>query len=109
MGSARRGSTWRAEPLWGREAQDLVDFLQRFSVIVREGYAWAGSSFRRGGFGVRMAAEDTENVRRIFVQTLERPKRTIVDSVNPMALELRLKWLSFTPLPRMAHEITTLR
>ena len=30
-------------------------------------------------------------------------------TVSPMALALRLKWLSFTPLPRMAREITTLR
>ena len=59
-------------PFGEKRLKTVVDFLQRFSVIVREGYAWAGSSFRRGGFGVRMAAEDTENVRRIFVQTLER-------------------------------------
>jgi hypothetical protein len=65
-------------PFGEENFKTVVNFLQRFSFIVREGYAWAGSSFRRGGFGVRMAAEDSENVRRIFVQTLERPKRTII-------------------------------
>jgi len=52
-------------PFGDEKLSTSVDLLQRFSVIVREGYAWAGSSFRRGGFGVRMAAEDNDNVRRI--------------------------------------------
>jgi hypothetical protein len=65
-------------PFGEEKLKTVSDFLQRFSVIVREGYAWAGSSFRRGGFGVRMAAEDSENVRRIFIQTFGRPKRTII-------------------------------
>jgi pimeloyl-ACP methyl ester carboxylesterase len=55
-----------------------IEYLQRFSVIVQEGYAWAGSSYCRGGFGIRMAAEDSENVRRIFVQAFGQPKRTII-------------------------------
>ena len=65
-------------PFGEENLKTVINFLQRFSFMVRESYAWAGSSFRRGGFGVRMAAEDTDNVRRIFVQTLERPKRTII-------------------------------
>jgi hypothetical protein len=52
--------------------------LTRFSVMVKEGYAWAGSSYRRGGYGVRMAAEDTENVRRIAIALLGQPHRTII-------------------------------
>ncbi|SFB53032.1 hypothetical protein SAMN05216266_116131 [Amycolatopsis marina] len=52
--------------------------LERWSVMVREGYAWAGSAYRRGGYGVRMAAEDTENVRRLFVEEIGRPQRTFV-------------------------------
>ncbi|OQR62012.1 hypothetical protein B6E66_21615 [Streptomyces maremycinicus] len=55
-----------------------VDDLDRWSVMVKEGYAWAGSSYRRGGFGTRMAAEDTENVRRLFVKEFGKPKRTYV-------------------------------
>nr|WP_208875463.1 hypothetical protein [Streptomyces armeniacus] len=52
--------------------------LSRWSVLVKEGYAWAGSSYRRGGYGVRMAAEDTENLRRLFVGTFGQPHRTYV-------------------------------
>jgi pimeloyl-ACP methyl ester carboxylesterase len=52
--------------------------LTRFSVMVKEGYAWVGSSYRRGGYGVRMAAEDSENARRIAVALLGQPRRTII-------------------------------
>ncbi|WP_373413169.1 hypothetical protein [Streptomyces sp. NRRL B-24085] len=52
--------------------------LERWSVMVDQGYAWAGSSYRRGGYGTRMAAADTENVRRLFVREFGRPGRTYV-------------------------------
>lgn len=52
--------------------------LERFSVTVRQGYAWAGSSYRRPGYGVRMAAEDTENLRKIFLQAFGKPAYTIL-------------------------------
>lgn len=52
--------------------------LERWSVMVREGYAWAGSAYRRGGYGARMAAEDTENLRRLFVERFGQPDRTFV-------------------------------
>ncbi|MYX32389.1 MULTISPECIES: hypothetical protein [unclassified Streptomyces] len=55
-----------------------VGDLARWSVMVKEGYAWAGSSYRRGGYGTRMAAEDTENVRRLFVRRFGTPRRTFV-------------------------------
>ncbi|WP_131544151.1 MULTISPECIES: hypothetical protein [unclassified Streptomyces] len=50
--------------------------LERWAVMVKEGYAWAGSSYRRGGYGTRMAAADTESVRRVFVDRFGRPGRT---------------------------------
>jgi pimeloyl-ACP methyl ester carboxylesterase len=65
-------------PFGDEKLSTSIEYLQRFSVVVQEGYAWAGSSYRRGGFGVRMAAEDSENVRRIFVQAFGQPKRTII-------------------------------
>lgn len=57
-----------------RSANDLA----RWSVMVREGYAWAGSSYRRGGYGTRMAVADTEQLRRLFVATYGQPRRTFV-------------------------------
>jgi pimeloyl-ACP methyl ester carboxylesterase len=65
-------------PFGDEKLATSIEYLQRFSVIVQEGYAWVGSSFRRGGFGVRMAAEDSENARRIFIQAFGQPKRTII-------------------------------
>src|SRR6478735_8168509 len=55
-----------------------VEDLHRWAVVVKAGYAWAGSSFRQGGVAVRSAAEDTERLRRIFVQQVAKPKLTIL-------------------------------
>lgn len=60
------------------EADDPVEDLERFSVMVSEGYAWAGSTYRRGGYGVRMAAEDTDQLRQIFWDRFGRPAHTIL-------------------------------
>ena len=57
-----------------RSAQDLT----RWAVTVQAGYAWVGSTYRRGGYGVRMAAEDTENLRQIFVAEFGQPRLTIL-------------------------------
>ncbi|MEU9732933.1 DUF6351 family protein [Streptomyces sp. NPDC048002] len=55
-----------------------LDDLGRWSVMVDQGYAWAGSSYRRGGYGTRMAAADTESVRRVFVGRFGAPELTLV-------------------------------
>ena len=60
------------------EAADPLEDLERFSVMVRQGYAWIGSTYRRGGYGVRMAAEDTDNSRKIFWNRFGRPERTLL-------------------------------
>lgn len=55
-----------------------VDDLKRWAIVVKAGYAWAGSSFRQGGVAVRAAAEDTERLRRIFVQQVAQPRLTLL-------------------------------
>ncbi len=55
-----------------------VEDLQRWAVMVRAGHAWAGSTFRQGGVAVRAAAEDTERLRRQFVQHVAKPRRTVL-------------------------------
>jgi hypothetical protein len=62
----------------GSDPERSIGDLDRWSVMVDEGYAWAGSSYRRGGYGTRMAAADTENLRRLFVEEFGKPKRTYV-------------------------------
>lgn len=60
------------------EPNDPLEDLERFSMTVREGYAWAGSTYRRGGYGVRMAAEDTDDLRQLFWVAFGRPRRTLL-------------------------------
>lgn len=57
--------------------EPLAD-LQRFAVVVAEGYAWTGSSYRHAGYGVRDAAEDTDAVRERFWSEFGRPKHTLL-------------------------------
>ncbi len=58
--------------------EDPVSDLQRFAVTVQEGFAWAGSSYRHAGFGVRDAAEDSDTLRQIFWAKFGRPKHTLL-------------------------------
>lgn len=59
-------------------AERSVEDLERWQIMVRAGYAWAGSTFRQGGVEVRAAAEDTERLRQIFVQHVAKPQRTVL-------------------------------
>lgn len=52
--------------------------IKRWAITVSEGHAWAGSVFRQGGFAVTTAAEDTDRVRRIFVQHVAKPRVTLL-------------------------------
>lgn len=52
--------------------------IKRWAIVVKAGYAWAASVFRQGGVAVRSAAEDTERVRRIFVEHVAQPRRTLL-------------------------------
>jgi hypothetical protein len=71
--------------------------LKRFAVVVRRGYAWAGTTYRHPGWGVRLAAEDIDNLRRLFVARFGRPKRIILHgqswggNVAAKAIELYAK------------------
>jgi len=60
------------------KAERTAEDLQRWAMMVKAGHAWAGSTFRQGGVAVRSAAEDTERLRRIFVQYIAKPQRTIL-------------------------------
>ena len=55
-----------------------IEDATRWAIWAREGYAYAASEYRRGGYGVRMAAEDTDNLRRFFIAHYGAPRRTIL-------------------------------
>lgn len=66
-------------PLLGAPtAERAMEDLKRWAIMVKAGYAWAGSTFRQGGVEVRAAAEDTERLRRIFIAHVASPRRTIL-------------------------------
>lgn len=56
--------------------------IRRWAIAVQEGHAWAGSVYRQGGFAVTAAAEDIDRVRRIFLQHVAKPRRTLLFGVS---------------------------
>lgn len=60
------------------EAGDSAADLDRYAAMVRAGYAWIGSTYRRGGYGVRRAAADVDESRRLFWSRWGRPQRTLL-------------------------------
>jgi hypothetical protein len=67
------------DPALGEPKANRVDAdIKRWAITLTEGHAWAGSVFRQGGFAVTTAAEDTERVRRIFVDQVAKPQRTLL-------------------------------
>jgi pimeloyl-ACP methyl ester carboxylesterase len=68
------GGPTLGEPKASRADEDI----QRWAITVQQGHAWAGSVFRQGGFAVTTAAEDTERVRRIFIDHVAKPRRTLL-------------------------------
>ncbi len=60
------------------KAQRTADDLNRWAVMVRAGYAWAGSTYHQGGVAVRDAAADTERLRRIFSRYIAVPRITVL-------------------------------
>lgn len=57
-----------------RPAHDMV----QWSVWLRAGYAWAGSSYRSAGYHAESAAEDSERVRSAFIADFGEPKRVLL-------------------------------
>jgi hypothetical protein len=56
--------------------------LDKYSVAVKRGFAWVASTYRREGYGVRMAVEDTEDARKFFVEHIAKPRRTILHGAS---------------------------
>jgi hypothetical protein len=50
--------------------------------LLNEGYAMAATSYRIAGFGIPIQAEDVDNLRQIFVDTIGQPGRTYVEGTS---------------------------
>ncbi len=51
--------------------------LTKYAFAVKSGYGWVASSYRREGYGVQMAAEDSDQARKFFSERIGKPRRTI--------------------------------
>ena len=56
--------------------------LAKYAFAVKRGYGWVASSYRREGYGVAMAGEDTENARRFFAEHIAKPKHTYLHGAS---------------------------
>jgi hypothetical protein len=61
------------------------DDLTRYASMVKEGYSWIGSTYRTGGYGVRLAAKDVDVSREIFWSQFGRPRMTILHGQSYLA------------------------
>src|SRR5258708_7408302 len=56
--------------------------LARAAFNVKRGFAWIASSYRREGYGVQMAAEDTDNARKFFIASIAKPNRPLLPGTS---------------------------
>jgi len=56
--------------------------LARYSIEVKLGYAWVGTTYRYLGFAVQQSADDTDEARQYFVDHFGKPKRTILHGAS---------------------------
>lgn len=56
--------------------------LTKYSIAVKRGFGWVASSYRREGYGVQMAAQDTDNARRFFVERIAKPRHTYLHGAS---------------------------
>lgn len=63
-------------------AQSSRGDLTKYAIAVKRGFAWIGTSYRREGYGVRMAADDVDDARAFFIARIATPQRTIVHGAS---------------------------
>jgi hypothetical protein len=56
--------------------------VTKYAFAVKRGFGWVASSYRREGYGVAMAGEDTENARRFFVERIAKPRHTYLHGAS---------------------------
>jgi len=56
--------------------------LAKYAIAVERGFGWVASTYRREGYGVQMAVEDTEHARQFFVERIRQPRHTILHGAS---------------------------
>jgi hypothetical protein len=67
-----------APPTATRSQADLV----KYAVAVQRGFAWIATTYRREGYGIAMAVEDSDNARKFFIARIAKPQRTILHGAS---------------------------
>jgi hypothetical protein len=56
--------------------------LSKYAAEVERGFGWVASSYRRPGYGIAMAAADTDDARKFFIARIAKPKRTLIHGAS---------------------------
>ena len=56
--------------------------LSKYAVEVVRGFGWVASSYRREGYGIEMAAADTDDARKFFIARIAKPRRTLLHGAS---------------------------
>jgi alpha-beta hydrolase superfamily lysophospholipase len=56
--------------------------LTKYAIAVKRGFGWVASSYRREGYGVGMAGQDSDAARRFFVERIAKPRHTYLHGAS---------------------------
>jgi hypothetical protein len=56
--------------------------LTKYADAVQRGFGWVASSYRREGYGVAMAGQDSDNARRFFAERIAKPRHTYLHGAS---------------------------
>ena len=56
--------------------------LEKYAAEVERGFGWVASSYRREGYGIQMAAADTDDARKFFIGRIAKPRRTLIHGAS---------------------------
>jgi hypothetical protein len=56
--------------------------LTKYADAVQRGFGWVASSYRREGYGVAMAGQDSDNARRFFAERVAKPRHTYLHGAS---------------------------
>ena len=56
--------------------------LNKYAYAVQRGFGWVASSYRRAGYGVAMAAADSDDARKFFIARFGKPQRTVLQGAS---------------------------
>jgi hypothetical protein len=56
--------------------------LSKYAAEIERGFGWVASSYQREGYGIQMAAADTDDARKFFIGRIAKPKRVLIHGAS---------------------------